>query len=178
MTRSILSAALALFTTISVFAQEPKVPSEKEGLMKLDQKNGFREMVLGSELKEADFQELGKKGDVAYYTRPSDSKTIGTAQLDDIQYRYYKGQLSAVVIKTKGYANSTKVKETLQLQYGMPQQVNKYIPKFTWTGKKTLMTMEQNATTKDATITIASKALLEQEENDLKAAPKKATDDL
>jgi hypothetical protein len=161
----LLSTVLMLFTTAS-FCQT---------LNALDEKYGFREAIF--EMPKASFKNLVEV-EKGFYTSTSENLTLGEYQIDKIVYKFYKDQLSLIMIKTKGYTNSTGILKILQTAYGKGYQSNEYVEEYSWRGSRVYMGYDQNSITDDATIIIWSNKLMDLEKAERKKANEEAASKL
>ena len=158
--------SIIIMITISSFGQNLKA---------LDDKYGFREAKF--EMSKDSFKNLVEIEKNIYKSTIENLK-LGDYDLDLIAYSFYKGQLSDILIKTKGYINSRGVLKILQTAYGNGYQSNEYIERYVWFGDKVTMSYNQNSITDDATIIIYSKKLSDMKKADEKNAASKATNEL
>jgi hypothetical protein len=57
-------------------------------------------------------------GGVEFYTRKDDELRFGDAQLDKIEYAFWKGKFSSVWIHSVGYANWLDLRDATAASYG------------------------------------------------------------
>jgi hypothetical protein len=168
---------LTIFLTVFMVALS--TVSFAQNLKKLDEKNGFRDAVLGSDTTSFnDLVVVEKEGNSVYYKRTGENLTVGDFTLDAVTYGFYKGKLSTIIISTKGYTNSRGLLQIFNTQYGRGYQSNRYIEKYSWSGKNVIMSYNENSATNDANIFMWSKQLSDQEALDKKNAASKAAGDI
>jgi hypothetical protein len=162
-------AVSLLLLTLTASAQNVK---------RLDEKYGFRNVVLESDTSAFDDLVLVSE-DIhnRIYTRTGDDLKIADYDLEGIFYQFYKGKLSIITIATKGNTNSSGALAILKSMYGSGQQPNRYIEKYYWRGQRVYMGYEQNSATKDAKISIFSLPLNARIESDQKNSAAKAASD-
>lgn len=141
-----------------------------QSLKALDDKYGFREAEFETPL--SSFKNLKKvyeePSGLIHYNSTNENLNLGNYVLDEIRYVFYKEQLAAVAINTKGESNSRGVLKILQDAYGNGYHVNEYIEEYDWFGEKVIMSYGQNSITGDAQIFIWSIKLsdIRRAEND------------
>jgi hypothetical protein len=164
---------------LTVFMVALSTVSFAQNLKKLDEKNGFRDAVFGTDTTVYnDLVEVERDGNTIYYKRSSENLVVGDFQLETVTYGFYKGKLSTIIVSTKGYSNSRGLLQVFNTQYGRGYQDNRYMEKYTWRGKNVLMSYNENSATNDANIFMWSKQLSDQEALDKKNAASKAAGDI
>lgn len=142
-----------------------------QNLKALDEKYGFREAKFEMPLDSfKNFVDLAE----GFYKSTNEDLKLGEYTLDKVTYRFYKGQLSGIIIETKGYTNSVGFLKILQEAYGKGYKSNRYIEEYNWFGQKVDMSYDQNSITDNATIIIYCNKLVEQEKKDKKKATSEA----
>ncbi|MDE2058750.1 MAG: hypothetical protein KGL31_07560 [candidate division NC10 bacterium] len=142
----------------------------------LDEKNGFRDLKCGDALPEG-MRMTEESGDEKYYTR-QESLTIGAGTVTEIAYGFYKGQLGAVQIRTKGLINSNAVQQAFEAAYGHPTQPNRFLEHYYWLGEKVSLAFKQNPVTNDALAIILCKSIQEKKKQDNQIKAQKGKGDL
>ncbi len=152
----VLFTVLAFHATL-VFAQNVK---------KLDEKNGFKELILGSSYEDlkkylAEIPtEADNKEEVAVYEVVDSSFfEVGESDINKIFTRFFKGRLESVTIETKGVANSKEFLNALTMAYGKGEKRNTYIEEYHWDGRKTAMYYKLTPSAKSAKVIVSSKEL-------------------
>lgn len=149
--------------------------SYSQNLKKLDEKNGFRDMKLGMSIDSVkNLKEIENSGDSKYYEKLDENLKVGDYQIQSICYGFYKGYLSFILIKTKGYTNSRGIKDVIVNLYGNGWQSNRYMEKYNWFGENVSLSYDENSITNDAQIVFQSKPLSKQRELDKKEKDEKA----
>jgi len=177
-----LITAFMLFVSLSVIAQDPmyeKTNGKKKrpSVAALDEKYGFRNVTLEADISSFNDLvpfEVEESDGMKLFTRSNDELNIGEYDIEPIVYAFYKDKLLSILIMTKGYSNSRGVLEVLRTQYGNGYQENRYIDKYTWSGKRAALVYSENSITNDATITLLSRSLLMQSKKDEKESAAKA----
>ena len=131
-----------------------------QNIKALDDQYGFREGIF-EKPKESIYSIVEfEKGTFA---TPLEILSYGEYRLRDVIYRFYKGQLTYIRIRTVGSVNSQGVLKLLQAEYGQGEQEDKNIEKYLWKGRKVTMTFDQDPETKDAIIILTCNKLQELE---------------
>lgn len=136
-----------------------------QNIKALDAKYGFRDAIF--ETPKTAFKNL-VDADKNWFTSSKENLTLGNYKLYEVGYKFYKGQLQMIQIRTKGLVNSAGVLKIFQTAYGLGYQEKKYIEKYVWKGEKVQMIYDQNSITHDATITIWSRKLMNLQEAEKK----------
>lgn len=148
-----------------------------QNLKKLDEKNGFRNYIFGTNISQyPDLKEIADEE--GYYTSLIDTLKIGDYDLKRIAYSFYKDKLTEIVIETEGYLNSRGFLSILQKAYGSGYKPNRYMEKYAWLGKKVKMMYQENSITNDATVLIFSVELSKLKDQEEENSVEKATKDL
>jgi hypothetical protein len=119
---------------------------------------------------------LSQNGDLAHYRRPSDQMSWGGAEIQKISYRFFKGRFSGSTLQLFGASHQKAITEKLFSLYGTPEQPNKRVPQFFWTGEKAKVVLFCEVTNY-CVVDIASLEQLALEEQARPAAPGKKEDD-
>lgn len=95
-------------------------PARAQSLDDLDEKNGFRDVTFGQTIATVGgLIPLSKSpANSRKYQRPADVLKIDGEPLKSITYTFYRGLLSAVVVKYTTAAARAKLLQSLQLAYG------------------------------------------------------------
>jgi len=150
--------------------------SYSQNLKKLDEKNGFRDMKLGMSIDSIkNLKKIEDSDNLKFYQRLDENLIIGDYQVESIVYGFYKGYLSFILIKTKGYTNSRGIKDVIVNLYGNGYQSNQYIEDYWWFANNVQLNYDENSITNDATIMFKSKPISKQMELDKKEKDEKAT---
>ena len=119
---------------------------------------------------------LSTRGDLAYYRRPADQMSWGGAEIQKISYRYFKGRFSGSTLQLVGASHKKAITAKMFELYGTPEQPNKRVPQFFWTGEKAKVVLFCEVTDY-CVIDMANLELLAQEEAQNQPAPAKRKDD-
>jgi hypothetical protein len=96
-----------------------------------------------------------------YYTKKGDNLKMGEAQLDKIEYGFWKGKFAKVQITASGLENFNYLKQVLFEKYGT---VDKPVQgAYTWDGSVTQIALRYEEATKTSSLTITSTKLSNQE---------------
>ncbi len=153
----VLLVAILALTFSQVNAQNVK---------KLDEKNGFKELTLGSShesikkyLAEAPVNSDAKEKTAAYPVTDESFFSVGESEFDKIMAVFFSDKLQSIVIETKGLQNFKDLLDALTKGYGKGEKRNTYIEEYHWEGKKVMMSYKMNGATKDGKLTITSKEI-------------------
>ncbi len=95
-----------------------------------------------------------------YYIKKGDNLRMGEAQLDNMEYGFWKGRFAEVEIAATGLENFDRLKKFLFEKYGT---VNKSAQgAYAWDGSITQMTLRYDEPTKISSLTIASAKIINQ----------------
>jgi hypothetical protein len=134
-----------------------------QNLKALDDQYGFREGKF-EKPKESIYSLVEfEKGT---YATPLEILSYGEYRLRDVIYRFYKGQLTYIRIRTTGSVNSRGVLKLLQSEYGPGNQPDKNIEKYWWNGQKVTMSFDQDPKTNDAVIIMTCNKLQDLEKSE------------
>jgi hypothetical protein len=131
---------------------------------------GFGGIKWGTEFSEvkSDMVELRSISDPAepnvkikiYYTKKADHLGIGEAQLDTIEYVFWRGKFAETRITGNGPDNFNHLKKFLFEKYGT---VGKSQGAYFWDGSVTQIALRYDEPTKTSLLTIASTKIASQE---------------
>jgi hypothetical protein len=99
-----------------------------------------------------------------YYTRKGDPLKLGEAQLDKIEYVFWRGKFAEARINATGPENFGRLKTFLFEKYGT---VNKSQRAYFWDGTVTQIFLKYDESTKPFLLTIASTSIASQEVKDI-----------
>ena len=126
----------------------------KQYLAKLDKKNGFRDVQLGTHLKF--FKKVTRewKEEEDYnYRRATDKLSINGMPLTEIVYGFHKGRLNHIYLTSPGIENSRNLLRFFQEIYGPGELVYEETEEFDnmvqWSGKKVILTYSEVASKKE-----------------------------
>ena len=95
-----------------------------------------------------------------YYTKKGDDLKMGEAQLDKIEYVFWRGKFAEARINATGPENFDRLKKFLFEKYGT---VTKFQGAYSWEGSVTRIALRYDEPTKPCLLTIASTKLASQE---------------
>jgi hypothetical protein len=138
----------------------------------------FRGINWGAPIEEhqKELVPLSSRGDVAFYRRPTDQMSWGGAEIQKISYRYFKGRFSGSTLQLFGASHKKAITAKMFELYGPPEQPNKRVPQYFWTGEKAKVVLFCEVTDY-CVIDMANLELLAQEEAQNQPAPAKRKDD-
>ena len=132
--------------------------------------DGFGGMKWGTPFSEvkSDMAELRSTNDPAepnvkikiYYTKKGDSLKMGAAQLDQIEYVFWRGKFAEVRISSRGPENFDSLKQFLFEKYGT---VDKSQGAYSWDGGVTRISLRYDEPTKTSLLSIASTKIASEE---------------
>ncbi len=99
-----------------------------------------------------------------YYTKRGDPLKLGDAQLDKIEYVFWRGKFAEARINATGPENFDRLKKFLFEKYGT---VNKSQGAYFWDGSVTQIFLKYDGSAKPFLLTIASTSIASQEVKDL-----------
>lgn len=67
-----------------------------------------------------------------YIQKKGDELKIGGATLESIEYGFWQGKLSDVIIKFKGYANFSALKDATFEKFGSGYKPNQFMESYWW----------------------------------------------
>jgi hypothetical protein len=91
---------------------------------------------------------------VELYIRKTDELRLGGAELTNIEYGFWHGQLSDVGIKFKGYTNFSAVKDAMIETFGKPHTADRNLEDHGWSGKITYMNLKYSKASDDGLLTM------------------------
>ena len=89
-----------------------------------------------------------------YYTQKGDNLKMGEAQLDKIEYGFWKGKFSEVQIAAAGLENFNHLKKFLFEKYGAVNKPTQGL--YSWNGPVTRIALRYDEPTKTSLLTISS----------------------
>jgi hypothetical protein len=157
----ILSFAVGIFGCAQKSTSGFKPNSEPDGFA------GIRWSTPFSQVK-PDMIELRSISDPAepgvkikiYYTKKGDHLKMGEAQLDKIEYVFWRGKFAEIRITATGAENFNQLKKFLFEKYGT---VNKSQSAYFWDGSVTQIVLKYDEPVKPFLLTIASTNIASQE---------------
>ena len=131
-----------------------KARIEKLLLAKLDKKNGFRDVQLGTHIKFFKKTKREWQEEEDYNCRrATDKLSINGMPLTEIVYGFHKGRLNHIYITAPGIENSRELLKFFQSVYGPGQLVYEETEEFDnmveWAGKKVILTYSEVASKKE-----------------------------
>lgn len=98
---------------------------------------------------------------IIYYTKKGDNLKMGEAQLDKIEYGFWKGRFAKVQINASGLEKFNYLKRFLVEKYGTVDQSVQGA--YTWDGSMTQIVLRYDEATKTSSLTITSTKLSNQQ---------------
>jgi hypothetical protein len=128
--------------------------AQEKLLAKLDQRNGFRDVTLGTHLKFFKKAVLEwKEGEDRNYRRKTDQLAINGMPLSEIVYGFHQDRLQHIYLTAPGIDNSRQMLQFFQSIYGAGERVYEETVEFDnmiqWSGKKVILTYSEVASKKE-----------------------------
>ncbi len=164
MRKVLVAAVLVLALSVGAFAFQ-------------NEPEGFRDLKWGDppteDMRQRSGPGLSLSSDSRVYRRSQgDNLQIGGAQLESIEYRFYKGQFLGVFIATK-IDNAESLKDVLELKFGLGKKyddfvsvLNNNITKYRWIGDKATINLVTDRKYEDAELEIYSTEIKQQQSED------------
>ena len=138
----------------------------------------FRGIPWGADKKEVpDLVEGPKRAEVEAFTR-SEQRRVGEIAVESIYYLFYKGKFGAAMILFQGPSNFSGLRGALSQKYGLGVKGGQLQEEYTWDLDDLSIYFEYSPVRKKGSINYFFKPLVQQREEDLAKAKKKALDDL
>jgi hypothetical protein len=122
-----------------------------------------------------------QKEKVEVYTR-KEAKRVGTIEVENIYYMFYKDKFGAAMITFQGDTNAAKLKEALIQKYGPAQKPDPSAEKFIWDLSDLKIFFDFASANKSGSIEYYFKPIVQQREEDKTRkkvdAERKTIDDL
>ena len=163
--------SVILAVVVAIFGCTQK---SKSGFKPNTEPDGFAGIKWGTEFSEVKsaMVELGSISDPAepsvkikiYYTKKGDNLKMGEAQLDKMEYVFWRGKFAEARINATGPENFDRLKKFLFEKYGT---VTKFQGAYSWEGSVTRIALRYDEPTKPCLLTVASTRLASQEVKDI-----------
>jgi hypothetical protein len=163
--------SIILAFLVAIFGCTQKSTS---GFKSNSEPDGFAGIKWGTEFSEtkSEMVELRSISDPAepnvkikiYYTKKGDDLKMGEAQIDKIEYVFWREKFAEVRINATGPGNFDRLKIFLFEKYGT---VNKFQGAYSWEGSITRIALRYDEPTKPCLLTIGSTKLASQEVKDI-----------
>jgi hypothetical protein len=143
--------------------------------------DGFRNVKWGTDFSTlTDMQYVGTDqsyGGVKKYTKKGDELRIGGATLEGIEYGFWQGKFSSVLIKVKGFANFSALKDATFEKFGSGHKGNRFMERYIWFGEITTMMLDYREVSSVGSLFMNSKEInaqqkIYEQENAKKGAEK------
>ncbi len=165
----LLTIAAALLTAGAAHAQSAA---------NLDTKYGFQDLKFETDTSAIKGLAPGTETAPFRYAteRPADSKKVGGATINRIEYAFFQGKLYEVTLITKGLTNSHTLREALEGQYGEGSLVSTAGQDRNWDGKQVRLTYREDPAFHNATVRLTHKRLAEELAKAQKSQKKSGSD--
>lgn len=149
----------------------------------LDKRYGFRGLRFETPLSQMKgLKFVANRGGKAVYTKLNENKTLGNAQLKQVLYCFYKGQLSDILFSAIGSSNADEVLKVLTQAYGTPfeQELteDEMDGHFYWHGKRATALLTIPIDEDGFDVMISSIPMKEKEARDKELRVKRAAEKL
>ena len=97
--------------------------------------DGFRDLKWGANINDMNDPNMTFRESyegVKIYVRSGDKLSIGDAELETINYIFYKDRFFTLGIRAKGHTNFTALKDALFAYYGQGEQLDEFHKDWTW----------------------------------------------
>lgn len=122
----------------------------------------FRGIKWGTNIRELPNMDLSKDaGESKYYHRRYEKMRIADAELEQIDYGFYKGRFLSVTIYFKGDLNFDKLKTILDTRYGDADLSDFNLKEYIWVGRSVNISFGYKQTTKKGIISYLFKPITE-----------------
>jgi hypothetical protein len=111
----------------------------------LDNKNGFRDYILGRSLSKFNPTELGPPiivGDDHRYMLETFDKTVGACQLSFIRLDFEQDYLDEITVGVDGNQNVQALKDVFIAAYGQPERGITMFPSYVWEGDNVVINFQ------------------------------------
>lgn len=130
--------------------------------------DGFRGVLWGTNISELKDMAVVKTdpsyGGTHVYRRKSDVMNIGDAQLESVEYRFWRGKFFSALVSTRGFSNWSALKDACFENFGEGAQPNVYIDSYVWDGNVTTAMLKYNEITKEGFLYLFSKKISHEQE--------------
>ena len=128
--------------------------------------DGFRGINWGTNISTlTDMQLVGTDptyGGIKKYSRKNDELKIGAATLESIEYGFWQGKFSCVMIRIKKYTNFLSLKDATFEKFGTGFKPNQFMEEYAWFGDKTAMLLDYSGVSRTGSLFLFSLAHLSQ----------------
>ena len=131
----VLTASISVMLAVCAFAYQNE-PYDFRGIKwgaKIDKLSGMVLTVDG--------------GDLKAYTKKSEEMVMGDAELNSIQYVFYKDQFYCVRIEFAGPSNFNRIRDQFLHMYGKPEGRQYYDRHYYWGGGTASVTLDYDEST-------------------------------
>jgi len=133
---------------IAIIAFTSLLSIHKYGIAFPSEPDGFNGIKWGTEIGVLKgMTNIEKKGipkEIRVFKRDNDIKSFGGAEIDSIDYEFFKDRFVSVTLKVKDLRNFIILKKFLFKKYGRGEEMVKGLERFFWDGDKTIMVLISN----------------------------------
>ena len=166
--RNLQKWSIILVIVVGIFSCTQKSTS---GFKPNSEPDGFAGIKWGTEFSEVKSNMVESRNVInptepdvkikIYYTPKGDNLKMGEAQLDKIEYGFWKGKFAEVQITATGPENFNYLKKVLFEKYGTVDKPIQGL--YPWNGSVTRMALRYDEPTKTSSLTISSTKITFQE---------------
>jgi hypothetical protein len=141
--------------------------------------SNFRSVKWGANISTlSDFKLIQNHSDYKLYIRNNEKLSIGSADIRNIFYGFYKDRFFLVKIEFIQKSNFMKIKETVSQQYGKAARPNEFLEKYGWVGKILSIVLNFNEISEKGSLTYYYIPLWKEKETDDKKDARSGIKDL
>ena len=163
---------LVIDSYLSAIAKEQ--PSEqpeigKNTFRKGSEPNSFRGILWGAGVKKVSGLNRVRSdpsfGGIELYTRKSDTMRLGGAQLDTIEYGFWQGRFSNVIIRSAGFTNWLNLRDATFARFGAGYKPSEYSETYWWFGETTVAKLDYHEVPEVGFLYLYSKQIMNEQED-------------
>jgi hypothetical protein len=137
--------------------------------------DGFRDLKWATNIKDVNDPNMifmGSHEEVQIYVRSDDKLSFGDAQLENINYGFYKDRFFTLGIRAKGYTNFIALKDAVFSYYGQGKQLDEFKKVWTWlpalgnSDKDVRMELGYNESSQETLLLMIYLPINQEKEND------------
>jgi hypothetical protein len=136
---------------------------------KSSEPDGFRGISWGTGIKKlpglAHVRSDPSFGGVDLYARKGDALRLGAARLDSIEYGFWQGKLSHVILKSTGLANWLSLRDATLARFGAGFRPSEYSETYWWFGEATVAKLDYHQVPQVGFLYLYSKQIMKEQED-------------
>lgn len=102
-------------------------------------------------------------GGIKLYSRNGDELKIGGAVLESIEYGFWQGKFSNLLIEFKGFTNYSALKDATFEKFGAGHKPNKFMEEYYWFGEITVMSIYYSEISSEGHLYMHSEEITKQQ---------------